>query len=221
MAPIRNMPHLKPPHCSNCTVSFPAQHIMLVTINRPKQMNSITHTMNWEIENLFQWYDNEPSLRCAVITGEGKKAFCAGSDLIEIESSQKAKLEGQEVQKAEPWLHQHPNGGFAGISRRKGKKPYLAAVNGLALGGGFEVVLNSDLTIASPNAQFGLPEAEVGVYAYGGGLPRLVHTVGMQMASDIALTGRRVSAQEARSLGLIQGIAESPETVVAETLEKA
>ena len=87
--------------------------------------------------------------------------------------------------------------------------------------GGFEVVLNSDLTIASSNAFFGLPEAEVGVYAYGGGLPRLVHTVGMQRAGDIALTGRRVYAQEALALGLIQGIAKSPDTVVAETLEKA
>ena len=80
---------------------------------------------------------------------------------------------------------------------------------------------NSDIAIASPNAQFGLPEALVGVYAYGGGLPRLVRTVGMQTASDIALTRRRVSAQEARELNLIQGIARSSETVVAEALEKA
>ena len=80
---------------------------------------------------------------------------------------------------------------------------------------------SSDIAIASPNAQFGLPEAQVGVYAYGGGLPRLVRTVGMQTASDIALTGRRVSAQEAFSLRLIQGVSKSPESVVAETLEKA
>ena len=75
--------------------------------------------------------------------------------------------------------------------------------------------------IASPNAQFGLPEAQVGVYAYGGGLPRLVRTVGMQAASEIALTGRRVSANEALQLGLIQGIAKSAESVVGQTLEKA
>lgn len=116
---------------------------MLVTLSRPKQMNSVTHTMNWELEALFKWYDEEPSLRAAVITGEGKKAFCAGSDLIEIEAAQKATLEGEHISKAEPWLHQHPLGGFAGMSRRRGKKPILAAVNGLALGGGFEIVLNS------------------------------------------------------------------------------
>ena len=120
---------------------------MLVTLSRLRQMNSITHTMNWELEALFAWYDEEPSLRAAVITGEGQKAFCAGSDLKEIEDAQKAKAEvmaGRKgVASAEPWLHSHPLGGFAGVSRRKGKKPLLAAVNGLALGGGFEVVLNS------------------------------------------------------------------------------
>ena len=133
----------QPPKCSGCTVTFPADNIMLVTISRPKQMNSVNHLMNWEMEALFTWYDAEPSLRCAVITGEGTKAFCAGSDLIEIEQTQKAILEGQDVRQAETWLHQHPLGGFAGVSRRKGKKPLLAAVNGVALGGGFEIVLNS------------------------------------------------------------------------------
>ena len=105
--------------------------------------------MNWELEALFQWYDEETSLRVAIITGEGSKAFCAGSDLIEIESAQKAKIEKHDVSKAEPWLHQHPLSGFAGVSRRKGKKPFLAAVNGLALGGGFEVVLNSWVSCAA------------------------------------------------------------------------
>ena len=120
---------------------------MLVVISRPKQMNSITHTMNWEMETLFAWYDEEPSLRVAIITGEGQKAFCAGSDLKEIQEAQKAKAEvmvgRQSVKSAEPWLHQHPSSGFAGVSRRKSRKPLLAAVNGLALGGGFEIVLNS------------------------------------------------------------------------------
>lgn len=81
--------------------------------------------------------------------------------------------------------------------------------------------VNSDIAIASPNAFFGLPEAQVGVYAYGGGLPRLVRTVGMQAASDIALTSRRVKAQEALQLRLISGIAKTPESVLAETIEKA
>lgn len=133
---------LKPPAVEGCEVSFPAPHILLLTITRPKQMNSITHTMNWYIENLFAWYDAEPTLRVAVITGSGTKAFCAGSDLIEIEESRKAKLEGMDVRQAEVWRHEHPRGGFAGVSRRRGKKAVLVAVNGVALGGGFEIVLN-------------------------------------------------------------------------------
>ena len=79
----------------------------------------------------------------------------------------------------------------------------------------------SDITIASPDAQFGLPEAMVGLYAYGGGLPRLVHIVGLPAASDIALTCRRVSAEEALSLRLIAGISKTPDSVVSETVEKA
>ncbi|CAK4034397.1 Enoyl- hydratase, mitochondrial [Lecanosticta acicola] len=210
-----------PPPCDGVETSFPHPHILLLTLSRPKQMNSITHLMNWQIAALMDWYDAEPTLRCAVITGSGSKAFCAGSDLLEIESSREAKLQGLEITKAEPWLHEHPKGGFAGVSRRRGKKPLLCAVNGVALGGGFEIVLNSDIAIASPNAQFGLPEATVGVYAYGGGLPRLVRNLGMQAASDIALTGRRLSAKEALEMRLIQGIAKSSESVLEETLVKA
>ena len=113
---------------------------MLVTIARPKTMNSMTHALHWQLDALFTWFDNEPSLRVAVITGQGHKAFCAGSDLLEIEKVQKTKQ--QDPSKDKPWEHAHPQSGFAGISRRKGKKPILAAVNGLALGGGFEIVLN-------------------------------------------------------------------------------
>lgn len=135
---------LTPPRCDGVAISYPTPQIMLVTLSRPKQMNSVTHTMNWQLDALFTWFDEEPSLRVAVITGSGSKAFCAGSDLLEIESSQKHMLEKPlDVKKLEPWLHEHPKGGFAGMSRRKGKKPILAAVNGVALGGGFEIVLNA------------------------------------------------------------------------------
>lgn len=186
---------------------------MLVTIARAKKMNTTNRRLNWQLDAVWHWFDNEPSLRVAIITGEGTKAFCAGSDLLEIENAQKDK--------DRPWDHANPPNASAGLARRKGKKPVLAAVNGIALGGGFEIVLNSDLAIASPNAQFSLPEPSVGVYAWSGGLPRLVRNVGMQMASDIGLTGRRVSAKEALELRLINGIAKSPESVLDETIEKA
>lgn len=134
--------NLKPPHVDGVEVSFPTSNILLITLSRPKQMNSINHTMNWQLQQLFDWFDNTPSLRVAVITGTGPKAFCCGSDLIEIESARNAKLSTDDLTKSQPYLHDHPRSGFAGFSRRRGKKPVLAAVNGLALGGGFEVVLN-------------------------------------------------------------------------------
>lgn len=220
---------LRPPYCDEAETTFPAQHVMLVTIVRAKKMNTTNHLLNWQLDTVWKWFDEEPALRVAIITGEGTKAFCAGSDLIEIESAQKDDRK--------PWLHTNPESASAGLARRKGKKPILASVNGIALGGGFEIVLNrydnrtkgygivqlinllvSDIAVASPHAQFSLPEPSVGVYAWSGGLPRLVRQVGMQAASDIALTGRRISAQEALDLRLITAISESP---LDDTIAKA
>ena len=115
-------------------LSYPGAHILLITINRPQQMNSIHHELHWRMYELLQWFDSEPNLRVAIVTGAGDKAFCAGQDLIEL-----GRLAGG---KLEPWLKQHPPTGFAGISRRLGKKPIIAAVNGYALGGGMEITLN-------------------------------------------------------------------------------
>lgn len=125
-----------PPTSPNFLLSYPAEHILLMTINREKAMNSISTAMHWEADSIFQWFDNEPSLRVAIITGAGKKAFCAGQDLVE-----QAKLKGATDAPKEKGLR-HPAGGFCGVSRRTGKKPIIAAVNGFALGGGFEICLN-------------------------------------------------------------------------------
>ena len=104
-------------------------------------MNSLLHAHHWQLEALLKWFDDSPSLRVAILTGQGRKAFCAGSDLMELErAQQESKL--RDVTRSKPWEHVHPPGGFAGVTRRRGKKPVLAAVNGLALGGGFEIVLN-------------------------------------------------------------------------------
>lgn len=124
----------QPPPTPNYLISYPAPHVILVTINRPKAMNSLPYAAQWEADTLFNWFDNEPSLRVAVITGAGDKAFCAGQDLIE---QARIKTNPQPRQ-----MMTHPFSGFAGISRRAGKKPILAAVNGFALGGGFEICLN-------------------------------------------------------------------------------
>lgn len=183
-----------------------------MTINRPKAMNSIPMLGHWEAHNLFEWFDSEPSLWVAIITGAGEKAFCAGQDLIE---------RGKVSQDSSPYAQTHPPTGFAGLSRRVGKKPVIAAVNGFALGGGFEICLNCDIVVSSPKAVFGLPEVKVGVYAGAGGLARVVRNCGLQIGSEIALTGRNITAQEAKSFNLINRIAQSPDTVLAEAVELA
>ena len=101
-----------------------------------------------------------------------------------------------------------PSSGFGGLSRRRGKKPVIAAVNGLAHGGGCEIVVNCDIVLASPGAVFALPEVKRGVAAIAGALPRLVRVLGRQRAMEMALTGRNVAAGEAREWGLCNGVSE-------------
>lgn len=182
-------------------------------------MNSIPYASHWEAHHLLSWFDNEPTLRTAIVTGSGTRAFCAGQDLIEQGRIASAAAKGTELPPAQ--MLTHPISGFMGISRRTGKKPIIAAVNGFALGGGFEVVLGCDLVVASPSATFGLPEASRGLYAAAGGLARLVRNVGLPLATEIAMAGRVLSAQEAKALGLVNRISKSDDSVVAEAVEMA
>jgi enoyl-CoA hydratase/carnithine racemase len=127
----------QPPPTPSFLLSYPSPAIFVVTINRPQAMNSIPSLGHWEADSLFKWFDNEPSLRVAIITGAGSKAFCAGQDLIELNTRR-----GSGGKAKDPITQLHPPTGFAGMSRRVGNKPIIAAVNGFALGGGFEICLN-------------------------------------------------------------------------------
>lgn len=127
----------QPPPTTVYELAFPAPHVLLVTINREKARNSITMAGHVEGDAIFSWFDQEPSLRAAVVTGAGKKAFCAGADLME----QNARTSGSMDPPKPPSLM--PASGFAGLSRRQGKKPIIVAANGFALGDGFEICLNS------------------------------------------------------------------------------
>ncbi|KAK5991509.1 Mevalonyl-coenzyme A hydratase sidH [Cladobotryum mycophilum] len=203
-----------PPSVSEVAITLPSPHILLVTINRPKQLNSIRREMHFQLDSLWKWYDAEPSLRCAVITGAGR-AFCAGADLKEWNDINAADSSSGQTES------KFADGGFGGLSNRRGKKPIIAAVNGLCLGGGMEMVLNLDMVIASADAKFALPEVARGVVPIQGALPRLIRSVGMQRASEMSLLGRTYKADEMLQWGLVNHIVARDGSVVETALQWA
>lgn len=192
---------LQPPSVQDVLVTFPVPHVLLVTINRADALNAMTRRMHTELSALWDWYDSQPSLRCAILTGTGR-AFCAGADLKEWDAKNDSGVKSSGTDRDASWK----NNGFGGISNRRGKKPVIGAVNGLCLGGGMEVALNLDMLIASEGAKFGLPEVKIGVVAVAGALPRLIRTVGRQRASEMAMTGRMYGAKEMKEWGVVNKI---------------
>jgi len=162
---------------------------------------------------LFAWFDNEPSLRVAIVTGLGR-AFCSGADLKEWNAHNAARAAGKAGVR-QPF----PSSGFAGLSRRTGKKPVIGAVNGVAFGGGMEAVANLDCVVACRSAGFSLPEVKRGVAAAAGALPRIVRTVGRMRAMEMALTGRVVSAEEAEKWGFVNYVTDDHADLKSEDVE--
>ncbi|EIM92419.1 enoyl-CoA hydratase/carnithine racemase [Stereum hirsutum FP-91666 SS1] len=170
--------------------SIPCDHVLLITLNRPRSLNAMTPQMEDDLRKLLNWYEEEPSLWAVVVTGEGR-AFCAGADLKAWNNDH---LSGSKDEQEAILASVH---GFGSLSRRVSSKPIIAAVNGGAYGGGVEILLNCDLVIASQDAVFALPEVKRGVIAAQGGIPRLRNACGHQRASEMLLLGRNVSAEEA------------------------
>ncbi|BCS29524.1 enoyl-CoA hydratase/isomerase family protein [Aspergillus puulaauensis] len=197
------------PKSANLITSSPAPGVLLVLINRPKKLNSLSQQDSRDLDAVFQWFDNEPALRVAIISGVGR-AFCAGADLNEW---MKTAQTGHRLQL--------PPTGFGGISQRQGKKPIIAAVNGIAYGGGCEMAVNCDLVIACVSATFALPEVKRGVTALAGVLPRIVRTAGRQRATEFALTGRAVSAEEFEKWGICNEVVGEGRDVVGVAVEYA
>jgi crotonobetainyl-CoA hydratase len=169
-------------------------HVTTVTLDRPEVMNAINPPMHHELQAAFDAFAADPEQFICVVTGAGEKAFCAGSDL-------KAAVAAGGAGRA------YPRCGYAGLIERFDlAKPVIAAVNGLALGGGFEVVLACDIVIAAGTASFGLPEPRVGAVALGGGVHRLARQIGLKKAMGYILTCARMSAREAESLGLVNEV---------------
>jgi len=167
-------------------------HLLIVTINRPDVMNSLHPPANFELAKVFDDFAANPDLWVAIITGAGDRAFSAGNDLKFQATGGKLEI---------------PPSGFAGLtSRYDCDKPVIAAVNGVAMGGGFEIALACDLIIASDNATFALPEPKVGLAALAGGLHRLPRQIPVKHALGMILTGRRVGAEEGKALGFVNDV---------------
>ncbi|KAK0847089.1 hypothetical protein LTS02_014607 [Friedmanniomyces endolithicus] len=206
MAPTDFTPTFESPQppAKYCILSYPSPNVLLVRLNRPKDLNCINMEGHAELHTIWEWLDAEPSLSVGVITGTGR-AFSAGADLKEWNARNTAGQKREMV-----------SSGFGALSRRRGRKPVIAAVNGLAFGGGCELIVNCDLVVASSSATFALPEVKRGVVAFAGALPRIVRTIGKQRAMEMALTGRTVSALEAREWGLVNKVVGDMEGEVVE-----
>lgn len=188
-------------------VSFDvADHIARVTIDRAERMNAVDDTTADELEAVWQRIEASDDIRVVILTGSGDKAFCAGADM---------KAGGNTLSGLEYWAHARENG-FGGLALRKSLHvPVIARVNGLAVGGGFEIVLGCDIVIAAEHASFGLPEARVGRMPLDGGMLQLPRMIPQKIAMGMLLTGRRISAAEALGYGLIN------EVVAADELDAA
>lgn len=166
-------------------------HVMTVTMNRPERLNALHPPANLELGEVFDDFASDDDMWVAIITGAGK-GFSAGNDL-------RFQAEGGERVPT-------PRG-FGGLTSRFDlHKPVIAAVNGVSMGGGFEIALACDLIIASDQARFALPEPKVGLAALAGGLQRLPRQIGSKRALGMILTGRHVSAAEGKELGFVNDV---------------
>lgn len=173
-----------------CRVDL-SEHVLTVTITRPERLNALHPPANAELGSVFDDFAANDDARVAIITGDGR-GFCAGNDL-------RYQAEGGERVPT-------PRG-FGGLTSRFDlTKPVIAAVNGVCMGGGFEIALACDLIIAARGARFALPEATVGLAAVAGGMQRLPREIGAKRALGMILTGRHVSAEEGYELGFVTAV---------------
>ncbi len=174
-------------------------HVAVVTIDRPDRANAIDLETAESLSTAFDELERDDEVRAVVLTGSGQKVFCAGMDLTAVQAGQAGAINGVP-------------GGFAGIVRRDFGKPLIAAVNGAALGGGFEIVLACDLVVASSAARFGLPEVGIGLFAASGGALRLGLRIPRALALEYLMVGEPIPVERAHALGLVNRVVD-PGTV--------
>lgn len=163
--------------------------VFTITLNRPDKLNALTRAMHLALARAFDAFAADEAALVCVVRSASPRAFCAGSDLAGFEAAN---------------LADYGPSGYAGLAERWNlSKPVIAVVDGLCLGGGFELALACDMIVASERAVFGLPEPKVGLIAIGGGVHRLVRQAGLKRAMGPLLTGRNISAEEALAMGFV------------------
>ena len=177
--------------------------IAYVTINRPERMNALHPPANAEMLAAFTEFRDDPEAWIAILTGTGDRAFSAGNDL---------RYTAEQDQERDRPASAGAPAPFGGItSGFECWKPIIAAVNGYALGGGLELALMCDVIVAAEHAEIGLPEPRVGLVAAAGGVHRLPRHIPLKVAMGMMLTGRRIKAQEALQIGLVNEVAPLPD----------
>jgi enoyl-CoA hydratase/carnithine racemase len=180
-------------------------HVAYVTLNRPERMNALDSHSHDELIEIFDDFAADRDAWVAIIAGAGERAFCAGNDL---KATAEASARG--VKRVDARSR------FAAITRGYDcPKPLIAAVNGVAAGGGFEIALACDIVIAAESARFGLPEPRVGLIAGAGGIHRLTRQVPLKVAMGMLLTGRLVSAQDGLRFGFVNEVVPAGELMDA------
>jgi enoyl-CoA hydratase len=183
--------------------------VTLLTLNRPQSLNALNSQVLADLIDAFAAFEADPAQRCAVLTGSGEKAFAAGADIKEMADKP-----------ASDFFNEDFFAKWTSHVVKTTRKPWIAAVNGFALGGGCELAMMADFIIASDTAKFGQPEIKLGVAPGMGGSQRLTRAVGKAKAMDMCLTGRMMDAVEAERAGLVSRIVPLAD-LLAEALKTA
>lgn len=191
------------------TLTRPGEHVLVVTLNRPKAANALNSRMIEELAELWTNLDTDGELRCVVLTGSGSRVFSAGADLKE--------RNGMSI---EDWRRQHASLERAVLAMAESPVPLIAAVNGAAYGGGCELALLADFVYAARSARFALPEVTLGIMPGAGATQNLPRVAGISRAKEIILTGRPFDAEEAMRWGIANRVCED-DRLMDETLATA
>ena len=183
-------------------------HLATITINRPEVLNALHREANAELTDVFADFKADDNAWIAIVTGAGDRAFSAGNDLKATAAATARGDRPAPVPADRPVY-------FGGLIGNPCPKPLIAAVNGFALGGGFEIALACDLIVAAEGARFGLPEPRVGLLAAAGGMHRLPQHLPLKQAMGLLLTGRQIDAREAAALGLVNEVVPGPDLLAA------